>query len=469
MRRVALLLLLIAIVLGGYLRFSDLGRLEMSDDEGASWAAAAAPSLSGVVALQARLNPGKLAVHELALHGWMVLFGDDIVAQRSLSAALGTISILIVFWIAWELNRPPPESEGVGSAARDNALLIAALGTVVYAANLVTIKYAREARMYPVMLVATLLQVGFFVRASRRGGRTSYLGAALFAIVAIAANFAAALIPATEGLWLVYLLMRSGMRLRNPESRRAWSLLAALALAALAFFAFAMPALRGATNAVENGAITWINLPPIWEPVALFNKATGTFAFPVLVLAAAYGVWRGWRHRPDAIRFGLLWMWAPPVLMVMASYALRPLFVERYALSCFVPFFILVGIGIWELHEQRWRATALLIVLAMSLGHVAVFDRRAHDAQWREAAALGAANLRAGEAMTAVPAYSISVVRYYLPSAERGQTVDFVRAHRDASVVLLRDHGVAPPVAAAIHKDYPVELAKLRGVIVLRK
>jgi hypothetical protein len=469
MRRVTLLLLLVAIVLGGYLRFSDLGRLEMSDDEGASWAAAAAPSLSGVVTLQARLNPGKLAVHEVALHWWMALFGECIVAQRSLSATLGTISILIVFWIAWELSRPPPGTDDVGSSARDEATVIAALGAVVYAANLVTIKYAREARMYPVMLVATLLQVGFFVRASRRGGLIGYLGAAFFAIVAIAANFAAALIPATEGLWLLYLLMRSGTRLKHPESRRAWSLLAALALAGLAFFAFAMPGLRGATNAVENGAITWIELPPIWEPVALFNKATGTFAFPVLALAAAYGAWRGWRHRPDAIRFGLLWMWAPPVLMVMVSYAVRPLFVERYALSCFVPFFILVGIGIWELHEQRWRAAALLVVLAMSLGHVAAFNRKLHDAQWREAAALGAASLRVGETMTAVPAYSISVVRYYLPPAQRERTIDFVRAHRDASVVLLRDHGVAPAVATAIHRDYPVELAKLRGVIVLRR
>jgi 4-amino-4-deoxy-L-arabinose transferase-like glycosyltransferase len=469
MRRFALLLLLIAIVLGGYLRFSGIGRLEMSDDEGASWAAAAAPSLSDVVTLQERLNPGKLAVHEIALHGWMALLSDRIAAQRSLSAALGTISILIVFWIAWELNRPSTDSEDVGQTARDEATMIAALGTLVYAVNLVTIKYAREARMYPVMLAAILLQVGFFVRASRRGGIASYLGAGLFAVVAIATNFAAALIPATEGLWLLYLLMRSGLRPRNPQSQRAWALLAALALAAVAFFAFAMPALRGATNAVKSGAITWITRPPIWEPVALFNKATGTLAFPVLGLAAAYGAWRGWRDRPDAIRFALLWMWAPPVLMVIVSYTVRPLFVERYALSCFVPFFILVGIGIWELREQQWRAAALLVVLAMSLGHVAVFDRKLHDAQWREAAALGAASLRTGETMTAVPAYSIWVVRYYLPPPERAHTIDFVRAHRDASVVLLRDHGVAPTVAATIRRDYPVELAKLRGVIVLRR
>jgi hypothetical protein len=155
--------------------------------------------------------------------------------------------------------------------------------------------------------------------------------------------------------------------------------------------------------------------------------------------------------------------------MVVVSYAVRPLFVERYALSSFAPFFILVGIGLWELGELRWRAAALAIVIAVSIGHIVVFNRKSHDAQWSEAALLGAAKLQTGETMTAVPAYSISVVRYYLPPAERARTIDFVRGHNDASVVLLRDHGVAPAVEAAINGQYPTELAKLRGVIVLRK
>jgi len=463
MRRAALLLLLTAVLLGGYLRFSGLSRLEMSDDEGASWAAAAAPTLGQVIAAQARLNPGKMAVHEIALHEWTALFGDGIVAQRALSAMLGTISIVIVFWIGFELYAPRNESDDWRAAS------IAALGAIVYAVNLVTIKYTREARMYPVMLTATLLQVGFFVRASRRGGFLNYAGAGAFAIVAIASNFSAALVPATEGMWLLYLIARSGIRAQNAESRRAWSLVAALALAALAFFAFAMSGLRGAASAVERGAIEWIKSPPWWAPVALFNKAAGSFSFPVLALAAAYGVARGWRRERDAVAFSLLWMWGPPVLMVIVSYAVRPLFVERYALASFVPFFLLVGVGIWELSELRWRAVALAIVVAISIGHIAVSNRKPHDAEWREAALLGVANLHSGETMTAVPRYSISVVRYYLPPTERTRTIDYVRGGREASVVLLRDHGVAPAVDTAIHQEYPVELARMRGVIVLRR
>ncbi|MGO9603783.1 MAG: hypothetical protein ACLQAT_10370 [Candidatus Binataceae bacterium] len=467
MRRFAFLLALIAIVLGGYLRFAGLGNLEMSDDEGASWAAAVAPSLGQVIALQARLNPGKMAVHEVILHGWMTAFGDSLVAQRALSALLGTVSIALVFWIAYELCAPPPSSAADDEI--DSAAMIAALGAVVYAVNLVTIKYSHEARMYPVMLAATLAQTGFFVRASRRGGIINYAGAAIFAAIAIAANFTAALIPVTEGFWLLYLFARCGIRPANAESHRAWGLVAALAVAAVAFLPLLLPALHGATAAVENGALEWIKAPPIWEPIALFNKATGSIGFPILIVVAAYGVAKGRGHEHDAVWFSLLWMWAPPILMMVASYAVTPIFVERYALSCFAPFFILVGVGIWEIGDRRWRAATLAIVVAVSLGHIAVYDRKPHDAEWREAALLGAANLHPGETMTAVPSYSISVVRYYLPPPDRDRTINFVRGSEEASVVLLRDHGVAPVVEKAIHAEYPIELARLRGVIVLRK
>ena len=75
----------------------------MSADEGASWAAAAAPSLADVVRIQAVLNPGKLAVYEVVLHGWMVLFGDGLGAMRALSAMLDTVSIVVVFVLVREL------------------------------------------------------------------------------------------------------------------------------------------------------------------------------------------------------------------------------------------------------------------------------------------------------------------------------------------------------------------------------
>ena len=61
-------ILVLAIAVGAWLRFANLGADEMSSDEGASWAAAAAPTIREVVRRQASLNAGKLAVHELAMH-----------------------------------------------------------------------------------------------------------------------------------------------------------------------------------------------------------------------------------------------------------------------------------------------------------------------------------------------------------------------------------------------------------------
>ena len=144
-----------------------------------------------------------------------------------------------------------------------------------------------------------------------------------------------------------------------------------------------------AAHAADIGAIDWIKRPAPWAPLALFNKATGSFAFPVMVALAVWGVMRGWRRWRTAIIFALLWMWAPPLLLMVVSYAIRPAFVERYLLSCFVPFFILVAIGIVEIPRQSARLGAIALMVALAIGHVIAWDRKPHDAQWREAVTRG--------------------------------------------------------------------------------
>src|ERR1700674_5763090 len=74
--------LMLALMVGGYLRGSNLGGREMSADEGASWAAASAPTMREVLRAQNRLNPGKAGLHDITLYLWMRAFGDDLVAMR---------------------------------------------------------------------------------------------------------------------------------------------------------------------------------------------------------------------------------------------------------------------------------------------------------------------------------------------------------------------------------------------------
>jgi hypothetical protein len=470
----------IALILGGYLRFADLGAPEMSADEGASWAAASAPTIRAVLDAQRTLNPGKAGLHDLALHLWLRAFGDRLFAMRSLSAIAGTLAILLVFGAARELfavSRESATGESPGAGQRNQAAAIAAL---VFAVNLVTIKYSREVRMYPIVIATVVAQTWCFFRAIRRGGLTAYAGVAIFTAMALAAHIMAVLAFTGEGLWLLYLIARNRFDLATVPTRRALAIVIALAAGAAILAPIAPTIIAGAAHAADTGAIDWIKRPPLWAPFSLFNKATGSIAYPLMVALAAWGVVRGWHRWRDAIIFALLWMWTPPIVLMLVSYAIRPAFVERYLISCFVPFFILIAIGIIELRTYSVRIGAIALAVALALGHVFAWNRKPHDSQWGEAVPRAVTSIASRNSINAempvatdatiavAPGYAVSVVRYYLRTSPAAQPAHPVNPSGSdpAPVVVIGDQGVAPGTAAALDREYPRVLAHLRGVVV---
>ena len=437
----------------------------MSPDEGASWAAASAPTAAEVIARQPALNPGELPIHDLMLHGWIALFGSSVAAMRAMSAALGVVAILLVYLVGCGLFAPGAEKES--ALTGDDVRIIAGLGALVFAVNLVTIKYSREARMYPLMLAAILAQVAMFLRALRVGGLWNYAAVVVLTAIAIASNFAAMLVPATEGLWLFYVLVRARLNLNDANARRALNILVALAAAGLIVVPKTFSSLHAASAGTVGG---WRKPPELYAPLALFNKATGSFAFPILAALAIWGVVGGWRRGArDAVGFAILWMWAPPLVMVAASYTIAPVFVERYALSCFAAFFILVALGIFELPGDLVRVGALVLAVGFSADHIVSYDRKPHDAQYREAIAVASSALKPGEVMTVVPSYAIEVLRYYLPPDRLDRAVRYGASSSAAAVLILGDQNLAPGASRSYRKQYPQVVARLRGVTVLRR
>jgi mannosyltransferase len=414
-----------------------------------------------VIARQPALNPGELPVHDLILHGWIALFGSSLPAMRALSAVFGVASILLVYLVVCELFATDTALSG------GDTMIVAGVAALVFAVNLVTVKYSREARMYPLMLAAILAQVAMFLRALRTAGVANYAAVVVLTAIAIASNFAAMLIPATEGLWLLYVIARAGFRPSDANARRAWTIAFALAAAGLIL----LPKLFSSLHAASAGHVGGWRKPPSWyEPFALFNKATGSFAFPIIAAFALWGAFRGWRRGArDAVAFALLWMWTPPLMMLIVSYAIAPVFVERYALSSFVPFFMLAALGILELPGELLRVTALALAVAFSLGHIISYDRKPHDAQYREAIAAADSALKPREIMTAIPAYAIEVLRYYLPAGQQDRAVRYDPSASPASVLILGDQSLAPGAAESYTKDYSNVVARLRGVTVLRR
>jgi 4-amino-4-deoxy-L-arabinose transferase-like glycosyltransferase len=166
LRRTSLLVLGAAVVVGGWLRLSGLGKYEMTADEAATWIAASAPTVRQVVAIAGEVNPGKLALHDVTLHAWILAFGDSIGSMRTLSAILGTIAIGLVYLVGVELFQS-------GDLPDADAAEIAAIGALVFALCPAAVSLSREARMYPVMLDVALAQVWVLIRAARSGGAAS--------------------------------------------------------------------------------------------------------------------------------------------------------------------------------------------------------------------------------------------------------------------------------------------------------
>src|SRR5208283_1440041 len=105
-----------------------------------------------------------------------------------------------------------------------------------------------------------------------------------------------------------------------------------------------------------------------------------------------------------------------------ASYLFSPMFVERYALWSFVPFFMLVAFGAWELRVASIRGAApgatgvvgaIGLVVVLALGHLHAYGMRSHDTQWREAAYAAAAAIAPGMKIAVAPPFAVNVVRYY--------------------------------------------------------
>jgi hypothetical protein len=159
-------------------------------------------------------------------------------------------------------------------------------------------------------------------------------------------------------------------------------------------------------------------------------------------------------------------MWAPPLMMMIASYTLTPIFIERYALSCFVPFFILAGLGIFELPAAPYRFATLALVVAMSLGHFYSYQQKSHDAQYREAIAAADAELKPGETMTVVPTYAIEVLRYYLPKEHLERAIRHDPNSQTAAVLIIADQNLAPATMQKYRQSYPRLIVRLRGIAV---
>lgn len=315
-----LLIVALALVVGGFLRFHNLDAQEMSADEGFSWKAAAAPTLHQLVQIQLELNSGKGPLHDVALHYWMGRFGDSVAAMRSLSALVGTLAILLAFLAVRELLG----IDGGSTLSDDDRDFAAASAALMLAVSLTMVRFSREARMYPMLLAAVLAQVACFARAARSSGWGAWAGVVLFTPVAIVAHFMAGLVFVVEALWLAMVAARNRWDFSAPQARRVLSLAAALALGAATLLPFAHTLIHATVFDAHHGGIVWIAPPKASAPFYFFTTGVGSRVILPTALLAVWGAVWAWSHAKDAVIFMILWMWVPSVMCwVFLTYSCR--------------------------------------------------------------------------------------------------------------------------------------------------
>ena len=82
----------VAFVIGALtLHRLDADGEEMTGDEGATWAAASAPSVARCIRAR-RATRSKIALYDVMLHAWMGVSGGSLFVMRAMSAALGSIA-----------------------------------------------------------------------------------------------------------------------------------------------------------------------------------------------------------------------------------------------------------------------------------------------------------------------------------------------------------------------------------------
>ena len=269
------------------------------------------------------------------LHEWIAVFGDSLFAMRAMSAALGTIAIVLVFVAVREICRSLADEPTAGRRAWRAGGSLRRASVRHQSPDGAVGPHSEDVSA---VMCAELLQITFFVRAQRRGGMLNYVGIAVFTAAMVACNFTSIFLMVAEALWLGWLLLAA---LWDAQSRRLAVFRPGCARGrrnrdALPWLHRAFASSRGA---VEGGAIDWIKLQPISWPYTTLRDSTGNHTlFWIFVALAAFGVWRQWRSARLVVEFFALWT-AGPILAVMAvTYlyppagvsALRAYFVRRY-------------------------------------------------------------------------------------------------------------------------------------------
>ncbi|MDA8017589.1 MAG: glycosyltransferase family 39 protein [Thermoanaerobaculia bacterium] len=398
------------------LRLHDLDRFPLWVDEGATWWYARLIA-EGRLMEGIRLEPTP-PLYYLLVVGATTVLGTSDWAMRFPSAIFGALSIPVIYSLVRSIGRSLDLSV-VRIASWTAALLLAIHPLHVF--------YCREARVYPLLLLLTMMLWLALRRALDDDELRSWVGVSLLLLTIAYLHYYSLFLFATAGLLVLCLA---------PDTRHRWRGIAAVTLPGLLFLPYVIltfPHLRGSGAAWSVEALYEIfpgdrsffrvlemgmigaDYPLYLRQIAVPSTAgwlrwtaiTLQISFVILAILCFVRAGSSHRQRRDDLVFWLL-AWLPPLLIPWAiTHGIRAIFHPgRHDVYASWGLLLGVGVGLGFLADlgknRRLMVTvaAVPIVGVLSLaaaGRLALLHAASPDSSARERAAWISPHLKPSE------------------------------------------------------------------------
>jgi len=251
-----------------------------------------------------------------------------------------------------------------------------------------------------------------------------------------------------------------------------------LVLGSMVFAPVALTVGKIGLNALHAGILVWVEVEPPWWPLKALKVMAGNAAFGPFVALSLFGIWYQWGRTRLGVQFILCWLLVPFAVVMIISYTITPLMVERYVLPSLLAFLVLAAVGLASLSNNWLRYGVATLVVAQSLFHLHHHWRQPEDVQWQEAAAFVSSTVSGGKTVAVIPpGEPLLVLRYYLAQSRReivtnanakfdGRTWSF---HCGPEPVAIVQTELPGRFLDTIRSCYPHTLGKFRRVEILSR
>jgi len=298
------------------------------------------------------------------MHFWMQAFGTDLAILRLPSEIASILAIPALFLLAVSLY------------ARSVALLAALMGAL----SPFWIWHGQEARMYPFLLLFTIMSTLGFIMALRHNRRWGWPLFGVFSLLAIYTQYFAFLVLFAQGLFLL-------AHLRQYRRGQVVTWFGVLALMAVAYIPWVLVFHANYHGASDPSLVK----PTLYTPLIVFSTFLFGYlstpitsnviaAWPLLVVASlALGTFAASVNR----RASFLWLLflVPVVMVFVVTLWVRPLLSIRYLIVVVPALYILLAVALDRMHGKAGRLIIVLGIVAFSLGGWTVEEASASNPQ----------------------------------------------------------------------------------------